>query len=125
MESDALCDFIWADPVDDDFGFLSGAKVKYNTARDCSIVFGSELVSQFLTMNNLQMIIRGHEVFLEGYKAHWDKHPSKSPPVLTIFSAPNYCRTTGNKSAILRIEVDIFEIRKILLRLNNTNRNYQ
>jgi hypothetical protein len=34
----------------------------------------------------------------------WNKN-SAIPPVITIFSAPNYCGTYGNKGAILRIEV--------------------
>lgn len=39
-------------------------KTLYNDSRDCSIVFGAELVKEFLVFNELSTIIRGHEVFL-------------------------------------------------------------
>ncbi len=104
MESSAFCDFIWSDPVDDDRGVLS-SKTIYNHSRDCSVVFGAELVSEFLALNDLSTIIRGHEVFLEGFRTYDWGGVKPTPSVLTIFSAPNYCGVSGNKAAVLKIEV--------------------
>lgn len=41
---------------------------------------------------------------VEGYKMHkWDG-PSCLPPVITIFSAPNYCGHYDNKAAVLCLD---------------------
>lgn len=55
----AFCDFIWSDPVENDTGELPSRTV-FNESRDCSIVFGSDLVKEFLAFNELSTIIRGH-----------------------------------------------------------------
>ena len=47
----------------------------------------------------MHMIIRGHEVQLEGFK-YQDSTNKKMRPTLTIFSAPNYCDKYNNKGAI-------------------------
>jgi serine/threonine-protein phosphatase 2B catalytic subunit len=80
------------------------SKIRYNHIRDCSIIYGAELVNGFLKKNNLLSIIRGHEVFLDGYKFHqWNKNNYDPPSVITVFSAPNYCGISSNKAAILKI----------------------
>lgn len=106
LSNSLYCDLVWSDPVIDDFGRLKG-KVVYNNSRDCSIFFGATLVEQFLRENNLKTIIRAHEVFLEGYNLHKWNRKSNVPPLITVFSAPNYCGTYGNKGAILKISVFI------------------
>lgn len=76
-----------------------------NVSRDCSIVYGEELATEFLKKNYYSTIIRGHEAVIEGYKAHnWSKDKKAPPTVMTVFSAPNYLGSE-NKSAVLRIEV--------------------
>lgn len=49
------------------------------------------------------MIIRGHEVQLEGYKYLQFKKTNKKN-VLTVFSAPNYCDKYNNLGAVAIIE---------------------
>jgi len=75
-------------------------KSKPNESRDCSILYGVELANEFLIANDLTTIIRGHEVFLEGYKTYAWNGCKQPPPVITVFSAPNYCGTCGNKGAV-------------------------
>ena len=66
----------------------------------------------FLENNNLQLIIRSHECVMEGY-TRWGSrvtcHVSRvslwsrrchEESVVTVFSAPNYCDTTGNLGAV-------------------------
>jgi serine/threonine-protein phosphatase 2B catalytic subunit len=51
-------------------------------------------------------VIRAHEVQQYGYAEHWFKQDSlraaddtefRVPPVITVFSAPNYCDLYQNK----------------------------
>lgn len=100
-----FCDFIWSDPTDRENGKMK-SKVRFNDSRDCSIIYGADLVNEFLKINSLTTVIRGHEVFIEGYKTHQWNGTKSPPPVITIFSAPNYCGTCGNKGAVLKITVN-------------------
>ncbi|KAH3688311.1 hypothetical protein WICPIJ_000705, partial [Wickerhamomyces pijperi] len=43
-------------------------------------------------------VIRSHEVRMEGYSK---QHNGK---LITIFSAPNYCDSTGNKGALIHVD---------------------
>lgn len=47
------------------------------------------------------MIIRGHEVQIEGF--NYQKSNTDEKLTLTIFSAPNYCDTYKNKGAVALI----------------------
>lgn len=94
---------MWADPVDNDEGFLPG-KFTANSVRGCSIYFGYELVKEFLAENKLRAVIRAHEVQVEGFKLHkWGN--LEFPVVITIFSAPNYCDSYKNQASILSFHV--------------------
>ena len=64
----------------------------------------------FLAVNKITAIIRAHEVQQEGYRYHFTEimGDGKSqarimPPVITIFSAPNYCGRYGNLGAYLKV----------------------
>lgn len=59
--------------------------------RGVSIQFGPDVTSAFLADNNLELLVRSHEVKPEGYEFD---HNNK---LITIFSAPNYCDSVGNK----------------------------
>ena len=96
-----FCDYIWSDPTPVTSGKLK-VMAEFNDSRECSIYFGAELAEQFLKDNKLQTIIRGHQVFQQGFKSYnWLKR--EVPMAITIFSAPNYCNTYGNKGAVMRI----------------------
>jgi len=58
----------------------------------------------FLKKNKLMSIIRGHEAQLDGYKMHKWKGNKEFPPVITIFSAANYCDSYNNKGAVIMFE---------------------
>ena len=96
-----LNEMLWSDPKDD------GVGIKYNSYRGLGYVWYEDITDEFLKKNNLNCIIRAHEVSSEGY--HWC-HNGK---VLTIFSTPNYCGRCGNKASIMKIDnklKDKFEI---------------
>eukprot|EP00727_Mastigamoeba_balamuthi_P005100 m51a1_g14589 hypothetical protein (498) ;mRNA; f:1147307-1149510 len=86
----------------------------HNVYRDISFNYGPEVTRRFLERNNLACIIRGHEAEDEGYKRHFcEEGDTGVPPVLTLFSCPNYCDSYGNRGAYLKIEsggVHIYQI---------------
>jgi serine/threonine-protein phosphatase 5 len=67
-----------------------------NHGRGGGLYFGSAVTERFLAKNNLQCLIRSHEVEDDGFAQY---HGGK---VVTVFSAPNYCGSVGNKAAIVR-----------------------
>lgn len=75
-----------------------------NSARNCSYYFGRKALQVVLQANKLQAVIRAHEAQLEGFRLHnWTD--SSLPPLLTLFSAPNYCDFYENKAAIIYLQV--------------------
>ena len=74
-----------------------------NDNRGCSYLFGVKAVDEFFKGTSLISIIRGHEAQQNGFKLYKWKGEESFPPVITVFSAPNYCETLKNKGAIIRI----------------------
>lgn len=68
--------------------------------------FGRTAFFKFLKTHDLTMVIRAHEVFLEGHKYFFDQK------LLSIFSSPNY--RMGNKAKMVHIseegEVSLVEV---------------
>ncbi|KAI3714022.1 hypothetical protein L1987_72612 [Smallanthus sonchifolius] len=65
--------------------------------------FGGDVTKRFLKDNNLDLVVRSHEVKDEGYEI---EHDGK---LITVFSAPNYCDQMGNKGAFIRFEAPTME----------------
>jgi serine/threonine-protein phosphatase 4 catalytic subunit len=65
------------------------------------VIFGVKLVDKFLKMNNIDCIVRAHQLINEGYKLHWEGK------LITIWSAPNYCYRCGNIAAILELDENL------------------
>jgi len=114
-----LCDILWSDPVKDTHedgqiqtlaDFLS-IDFLPNPQRGCSYRYGFRAIVSFLAQNGLVGLMRAHEVQEEGYLYHYVDMQSEdgsktghiTPPVITIFSAPNYCGRYGNKAAVMRV----------------------
>ena len=72
-----MVDCLWADPTD-----FPG---RHPSKRGISTMFGPDITQKFLDKNNLELVVRSHEVKHEGYEYQ------KGGKCLTIFSAPNYC----------------------------------
>lgn len=125
--SDGLfCDLLWADPLplphgtEEAYDFTARATsltFEPNSMRGCSVHFGLAAVTNFLAGNDLAGIIRGHEMQREGFYEHlfgYELLGLKTvprlgsrpyPPVLTVFSAPNYC-DADNKGAAIQMNRD-------------------
>eukprot|EP00929_Paragymnodinium_shiwhaense_P062366 TRINITY_DN3113_c0_g1_i1.p1 TRINITY_DN3113_c0_g1~~TRINITY_DN3113_c0_g1_i1.p1 ORF type:complete len:571 (-),score=125.48 TRINITY_DN3113_c0_g1_i1:419-2131(-) len=86
----AIIDFLWGDPRGGD-----GYGPSYRRGKGV-YMYGPDVSNQFCEENNLQCIIRSHEVKALGCR--WDH-----PKVLTVFSAPNYLDTGNNQGAFLKL----------------------
>jgi serine/threonine-protein phosphatase 5 len=87
-----MCDLLWSDPQE-----MMG---RSPSKRGVGIQFGPDITEKFLAKNDLLYVVRSHEVKPDGYEEH---HGGKC---YTIFSAPNYCDTIGNKGAFITITGD-------------------
>ena len=85
--SGLMSDLLWSDP--------KAEKGKTPSARGAGVYFGPDVTEKFLRDNNLKLLVRAHEVRMEGYSIE----PGNQ--VITVFSAPNYCDVQGNKGAII------------------------
>jgi serine/threonine-protein phosphatase 5 len=84
-----MSDLLWSDPQP----FPGRGPSK----RGVGMSFGPDITAAFLTANRLELLIRSHEVKDEGYVV---EHAGRC---VTIFSAPNYCDSVGNKGAVCRL----------------------
>lgn len=82
-----MADLLWSDFVNEDGRHMS--------KRGVSFAAGPDIAAKFVEKNNLQMIVRSHEMKEEGYEVQ------KGGKVVTVFSAPNYCDQGGNKGAFI------------------------
>jgi diadenosine tetraphosphatase ApaH/serine/threonine PP2A family protein phosphatase len=126
-----LCDLLWADPADDpsncpdpmsatdaELDVILDSDFQPNPLRGCSVSFGCSAAERFLKANDLLCVIRAHAVQEMGYYRHFeaalrlrrgeDACPGL-PPVITVFSAPNYCDRYGNSGAVLRLTQEDLE----------------
>eukprot|EP01138_Halocafeteria_seosinensis_P015381 gb/GECG01015698.1/.p1 GENE.gb/GECG01015698.1/~~gb/GECG01015698.1/.p1 ORF type:complete len:526 (+),score=77.20 gb/GECG01015698.1/:1-1578(+) len=91
-ETGLMSDLMWSDPQP----FAGRGPSK----RGVGLSFGPDITKKFLEDNNLELLIRSHEVKDEGYLV---EHDGKC---ITIFSAPNYCDQMGNKGAFITMKAD-------------------
>lgn len=89
-ETGLMCEILWSDPC---------KEIGRNPSkRGVGLSFGPDITKKFLDYNNLELIIRSHEVKQEGYEVEADGR------LITVFSAPNYCDQMGNKGAIVKLK---------------------
>lgn len=83
-------------------GWVTGSLASTNCLAVLSIhsqslrVVGPDVTKAFLDDNGLELLVRSHEVKDEGYEV------AHNGRLVTVFSAPNYCDSMGNKGAFLR-----------------------
>jgi len=108
--SGLMCDLLWADPSED--FTIDSEKYVSNSVRGCSFSFSYSAVLEFLDRNKLLSVIRAHEAQDTGYKMHRKNDKTGFPTVITLFSAPNYLGSYGNKGAIMKYENNVINIRQ-------------
>ncbi|KAK0182074.1 hypothetical protein PV327_000245 [Microctonus hyperodae] len=85
-----MCELLWSDPQPQ----MGRAPSK----RGVGVQFGPDVTHNFLKVNGLDYIVRSHEVKNDGYEV---SHDGKC---ITVFSAPNYCDTMGNRGAFITLK---------------------
>ena len=85
-EEGLMSEMLWSDPCKE--------MGRMPSKRGVGMSFGPDVAERFLNENNLDLLIRSHEVKQEGYEVE------PGDKVITVFSAPNYCDQMGNKGAI-------------------------
>lgn len=82
-----LNDILWADPME-----MNGYAP---SPRGVTRTFGPDVTNKFLKSNNLELLVRSHQVQEEGFGIH------QGGKCVTIFSAPNYMGQMANKGALM------------------------
>jgi serine/threonine-protein phosphatase PP1 catalytic subunit len=89
-----LCDLLWSDPDAQISGWGEND-------RGVSFVFGADVVSHFLEVQDLDLLIRGHQVVEDGYEFFAGRR------LVTLFSAPNYCGEFDNAGGMISVDEDL------------------
>ena len=82
-EDRMLEELLWSDPRSEP-GWV-------RSSRGAGVQFGPDVTHAFLQRNQLELLIRSHELTPEGY---YVAHNGK---LITVFSASHYCGTNRNK----------------------------
>ncbi|XP_057657119.1 serine/threonine-protein phosphatase 5 [Diorhabda carinulata] len=88
-EEGPMCELLWSDP--------QPQPGRAPSKRGVGCQFGPDVTKTFLDLNKLDYIIRSHEVKNDGYEV------AHNGLCITVFSAPNYCDTMGNKGAFITL----------------------
>ena len=92
-ESGIFNELLWSDPSE-----LPG---RSPSKRGTGVAFGPDVVENFLKDNNMELLVRSHEVKEKGY------YVEPNGKCITIFSAPNYCDSVGNLGAFITFKEDM------------------
>lgn len=87
-----VSDILWSDPCKTIMNFLE-------STRGCGMFFGQTAISNFLTRNNLKMLIRGHQCVYQGTDVFRDM-------VMTVFSSSFY-NDEENRGAFVEIQTNL------------------
>ena len=101
-----LCDLLWSDPDKE-------ATEYDENDRGVSVIFGEKVVEDFNKKNDLDLIIRAHQVVDDGYEFFANRQ------LITIFSALNYCGEFDNSAGIMIIDDSLTCSLKVLRPVEN------
>ena len=105
-DSGLLCDLLWSDPDKE--------VLEYDeNDRGVSVIFGEKIVEDFNKKNDLDLIIRAHQVVDQGYEFFANRQ------LITIFSAPDYCGEFDNSAGIMIIDESLTCSLKVLRPVEN------
>jgi protein phosphatase len=94
-----FADMVWSDPCSEIEGFEPNV-------RGCGVCFGGAALSAFLDRNNLDLLVRSHELCEDGIAWPFAGDDKNVERCLTVFSTSDYCER-GNSAAILYVAADL------------------
>ncbi|KXS11611.1 calcium-dependent serine/threonine protein phosphatase calcineurin catalytic subunit Ppb1 [Gonapodya prolifera JEL478] len=103
--SGLFCDLLWSDPYPN-YDKAESLEFESNPKRGCSVWYGYSAVKTFLERYRLLCLIRAHEVQDKGFTFYRSLPSTNFPSLVSLFSAPNYCDSYGNKGAVIFHEPD-------------------
>jgi len=106
-----LCDTLWSDPDTDITGWAEND-------RGVSFTFGADVVSKFLDRNDLDLIVRAHQVVEDGYEFFGER------TLVTVFSAPNYCGEFDNCGAMMSVDENLQCSFQVLKPIDSTGQRW-
>lgn len=89
-----MCDLLWSDPDPKTTGWAEND-------RGVSFVFGADIVASFLETQDLDLIVRAHQVVEDGYEFFAGRR------LVTLFSAPNYCGEFDNAGGMISVDENL------------------
>ena len=89
-----FADLMWSDPDSE----VEGFKI---SERGAGYIFGEIVVNQFLHMNNIDTIVRAHQLCFEGYNTLFNGK------IITVWSAPHYMNRYFNMASIMEIDENL------------------
>ncbi|CAE7400180.1 NPP1 [Symbiodinium natans] len=92
-DSGLLCDLVWSDPHAES-GWVEND-------RGVSYCFGPDVVQKFVESMGVDLIVRSHQVAIDGYEFAADRK------LVTIWSIYNFKGEIGNPAAIMRVSEDL------------------
>eukprot|EP00934_Nitzschia_sp_Nitz4_P007732 Nitzschia sp. Nitz4//scaffold183_size43938//28876//30175//NITZ4_007272-RA/size43938-augustus-gene-0.75-mRNA-1//-1//CDS//3329539620//7722//frame0 len=104
-----LCDILWSDPSPTIQGWA-------DNDRGVSFVFGADVVAKFLEQQELDLIVRAHQVVEDGYEFFAGRR------LVTLFSAPNYCGEFDNAGGMISVDENLMCSFQILKPSSNKGR---
>lgn len=99
--SGMLCDILWSDPCDKTNSWD-------DNDRGVSFVFSKDIAKKFVKKNNLDLIVRAHQVVQDGYEFFAER------TLVTVFSAPDYCGEYTNSGGMMIVDENLMCNFKIL-----------
>jgi diadenosine tetraphosphatase ApaH/serine/threonine PP2A family protein phosphatase len=97
-DSGPLADLCWSDP--------ENVPAWRENTRGCGYLFGPNETAKFTWINRLSFVARSHQLAQEGHVEYFGQNRAKDKPgfrLVTVWSAPNYAKTSGNRASILKI----------------------
>uniref|UniRef100_A0A914KGS9 Serine/threonine-protein phosphatase n=1 Tax=Meloidogyne incognita TaxID=6306 RepID=A0A914KGS9_MELIC len=109
-------DLLWADPD------INVRLFSSSNRRGIGRMFGQEVIDRVRQRFGIDLIVRAHQVVLDGHEFFND---DASSGLVTLFTAPHYCGQYDNSGAIMRVAKDMgvsFKVFKPQLQNNNSSR---
>lgn len=112
-EQEIMYNALWSYPNETKLGYqnMPCKEISRN-----AIKYGKDKVEEFIRINNLEMIIRGHENIMEGFETFADGR------LLTITSCTDYCGKLGNSASIMVVPKTFDIVPKLLLPETNPSK---